>query len=117
MRAATDEDWYVFTGLGRPLEWFGLVAEDDHMLLGLGGAYLGRDDRWWVTFKRAPGVRCRLTAQKAAKSLLSIVESRGLTVHAIADRRISGAEFWLRRLGFVETEETLSGETIWRYGA
>lgn len=116
LRAATDDDWQVFFGWGPPLTWFGYVAEDAHMLLGIGGVYFGTDDRWWITFKRAPGVRHRHTAQKAARMILDVVDRRGITVHALADPRISGAEFWLRRLGFTETAETLSGGNVWTYG-
>ncbi len=67
LRPATDEDWYVFYGSPVPLCWAGYVAVDTWMLAGIGGMYRGVDGRWWACLQRAPGVRARVTAQKAAK--------------------------------------------------
>lgn len=85
------------------------------MLLGIGGVFFGTDGRWWATFARAPGIRSRLTAQHAARTILDAAGEAGLTVHAMADDSIAGAEFWLRRLGFEETDEILNNSRVWRW--
>lgn len=115
LRRATDDDWRVFVGTLPPSYWVGLVAENEFMLLGIGGLFFGTDDRWWATFARAPGIRSTLTAHRAARMVMDIAKEAGLTVHAMADLSIDGAELWLRRLGFVETDEILNDCRVWKW--
>lgn len=110
---ATDEDWYLFTGMSPPREWFGLVAKTDFLIYGIGGAFLGTDGRWWATFRRARGVRLIKMAQVAARETMAFADDMGLTLHALPDDSITGARKWLARLGFEETEEALEGHNIW----
>ena len=88
------------------------------MLLGLGGVYLGTDGRFWAFFGKARGVSARVTMQKAALALFASLEEAGVKqVSAIPDDDIEKARFWLARLGFKPTEETLKGHTIWTWTA
>ena len=116
LRRATADDWYVFLGLREPRAWAGLVAEENGLLAGFGGVCLSKDGRWWAYFRKLPGVRGIVTAQKAAKTILSATAEIGLPIHAIADPRVEGSAVWLRRLGFVESPEILEGERVWIYG-
>lgn len=114
LRRATDKDWHVFLGIPAPAVWYGMVAENSYMLIGIGGAYLGSSDRWWATFQRAPGVTGhRLTAQKAAKTTIEIADGMKIDLHAIADTEIDRSEYWLERLGFERTGEEEKGWPIW----
>ncbi len=114
LRPATDRDWHVFFGSAHPVDWFGLVAENRYMLIGIGGAYRGVDDHWWATFQRAPGVKQhKLLAQKAALETLRIADERALTLHAVADQQIEKSEYWLHRLGFERTEREEEGLPVW----
>lgn len=116
LRPATADDWYVFLGVREPAAWSGYVAADRDLLIGFGGVCLGVDGRWWAYFRKIPGVRAPVTAQKAARMLLSNLSSDWLPLHAQADPRIFGAEKWLRHLGFVASDEILEGERVWLYG-
>ncbi len=86
------------------------------MMLGIGGAFLGQDGRWWATFKRVPGVRRHtLTAHKAAKLTLGIAGDMGIALHAVADEEITGSVAWLVRLGFKATGEYYLGRVVWQW--
>ena len=116
LRPATNDDYHAFHGMQAPLHWSGLVEATDYFIRGIGGIYLARDDRWWMFFKRAPGVRMTKTAHKAATILINSVFDTGMTVRAIPDLDIQGAEVWLRRLGFEKTTEIIEGHTVWKLG-
>lgn len=86
------------------------------MLLGLGGAYVGFDGRWWAMAMRAPGVRCPMALHRAAALTLGIAAEAEIELFARADPRIAGSGFWLGRLGFIETDETVGELKVWRWG-
>lgn len=112
LRLATDDDWHAMFGIPAPGRWFGMVEANDWMIEGLGAIYLGTDDKWWMTFQRAPGVRKVKTAHAGAMKLLAAAREQGLEIHAIAHPEIRGAEMWLKRLGFAP--ELKHGEVdIW----
>lgn len=113
LRPAADLDWRRFYGIEAPAYWSGLVFEDKHMILGIGGLYCDDECNWWAFLKRAPGVGCAFTAQRAALITLNAGIEAGLTIHAIADPAIVGSAKWLRRLGFEETSETVKGFNKW----
>jgi hypothetical protein len=113
LRPATDDDWYVFTGQTPPKAWFGYVYENDFMILGLGGFFSSLDGRWWMTFRRAPGARQTKSAHTAALRLVALAAEAGITLHALADDRVDGAQKWIERLGFRATEEQIEGYTVW----
>jgi hypothetical protein len=115
LRRATGDDWRRYVGTEPPALWYGLTADAGYMLLGIGGVFLGTDDRWWATFHRAPGVRDLALAQRAARVVQSVASEAGLTVHAMPDPRISTAAFWLSRLGFIETDEEIDNCKVWRW--
>lgn len=115
LRAANDADWRTFWGLEPPPHWIGFTCEVAGRLEGFGGVYEADDGRWWVTFKRLPGVTRNVTAHRAARMTLECVKAAGVTVHALAETDIPGAEFWLRRLGFVETDEMIGPNTVWTW--
>ena len=114
LRRATDDDWRVVLGTNAPSEWFGLVAES-YMILGIGGAFVGSDGRWWATFRRVPGVRHTLTAHKAARLTLDIARDLGIKLYAIADEEVGGSEVWLSRLGFKKTDEHFKERAVWEW--
>ena len=109
LRAATADDWIVLLGVEPPPVSHSWVADLGYMLAGLGGFYRAEDGRWWVTFVRAPGIRHTLTANKAARLALHTADEMEITLNAIADTRIAGAEQWLERLGFRRTDERHEG--------
>ena len=112
LRAATDRDWRCFYGVNPPAHWSGIVAEDDHMILGIGGLYADRQGRWWAFLRRAPGVRGSVTAQRAAMAILDAARDADLVVNAISDPAIAGSGNWLQRLGFEEIED-IEGYRRW----
>lgn len=116
LRPATDEDYQAFHGRVAPLHWSGIVDATDYVIRGIGGIYLARDDRWWVFFKRIPGVALTKSAHRAATIIRETARVAQLPVHAIADLDVTGAELWLRRLGFVETDEAIEGHRVWKLG-
>lgn len=101
-------------GVPAPGQFFGFALDRGWLLEGVGGIYLGVDGRWWISFKRCPGVAKVKTAHACAKRLLAEAKERGITVHGMAQPGIDGATTWLKRLGFVETDENLGGLTVWQ---
>jgi hypothetical protein len=115
LRAATNDDYWIIYGRQPPVQWCGIVAQGEHMLLGIGGVYWV-EDRIWCAFHREPGVKALLLAQKAARMLLSSLKEAGIDeVYAMADPSITGSETWLRRLGFSPTDEMKSNIKVWRW--
>ena len=114
LRKATNDDWRKFWGIDPIVPWQGYVAEDQHMILGIGGLFMPNDGRWHAFLKKAPGVRAVLTTYKAALLTLDDAEQQGLTVYAMPDDGISSACAFLKRFGFVETEEKIDGLTYWK---
>ena len=113
LRPADDRDWRIFYGQPAPLYWSGLVLEDPVMILGIGGLYASEDGRWWAFMKRAPGVGCVFSAQRAAMHMMAVGKEAGLTIHALADPAIVGSDKWLQRLGFRRTDEIMKGLVTW----
>lgn len=113
LRPAVDDDWSALFGTPPPAVWFGLTEASRWMIDGMGVVYQSADDRWWVAFQRAPGVRKTKTAHKAGRQLLADCAARGITVHTICDMRISGAEKWLVRFGFKRSGENIEGYDVW----
>jgi hypothetical protein len=114
LRAIEPSDWEAWTGRPAPPAMIGIADANDYMIEGLGVIYLADDDRWWLTFARAPGVRKVKTAHRMARHLISVAIEAGMRVHALADPRRSGSELWIERLGFVKSDETMGGFAIWR---
>lgn len=114
LRPATADDWAAMTGLPAPGEWFGYVEGRAHLIEGLGAIYLAGDGRWWITFQRCPGVGKVKTAHAGAKRLLAESQERGVTVHALAQPGMPGADMWLERLGFAMTGQELEGVAVWQ---
>lgn len=114
LRRADDQDWYVYTGMPIPHVWYGMVAENSYMRIGLGGIYKAQDGRWWTVFSKAPGVRgYPVTMAKAARQTFAIADGIGEPIHAMCNHEIPGAAFWLQRLGFIETDELIEGHAVW----
>lgn len=113
LRRARGEDWAAICGTPEPAEWFGYAEARPHFIDGLGCVFLGVDGRWWVLFKRAPGVRKVKTAHAAARRLFAEAKDKGIEVHGLADPEISGAAVWMARLGFEQTDETREGHPVW----
>jgi hypothetical protein len=114
IRAATPDDFYIFFGTQTQKPVIGLVAEDDRMILGIGGL-VREGDRYFATFKRAPGVRHNLTAHKAAKEILAFARELKVDIYATQDSRIEKSAFWLKRLGFKKTAEKHNEMAVWRW--
>lgn len=116
LRLATDADWWRWCGRKAPGWWIGITAEDAHMLLGLGGVYLGVDDRFWAFFHKARGVSGKILMQRAARTLFDALRESGLReVSALPDLTIPGAELWLSRLGFKATDELMNEHQVWAW--
>jgi hypothetical protein len=113
LRIASDDDYEALFGMPAPAEWHGLVAASNWLIEGLGCVYRCTEGRWWLGFARSPGVRKTKTAHAGARALLAHADRNGLTLHAIADPAIRGAEMWIARLGFERTDEQRQGLTIW----
>lgn len=114
LRPATADDWAAMFGMQEPADWFGLVEARPHLVEGLGCIYRDASGRWWISFKRCPGVGKTKTAHASAKRLLDMARERGITVHGIADPEIDGGEKWLERLGFRRTDDELGGLRVWQ---
>ena len=110
LRTATGEDWAAITGLPVPGYWIGLVYEENGTALGLGGLFEGADGRWWATVTSS-AVR-PVALWKAAHQVLDTAAKVGLPVYALADHGVTGAERFLSRLGFVETDEVIAGHRV-----
>lgn len=114
IRLATTDDWAAFTGKADPPEWHGYVDASEWLIEGLGAVFKGDGGKWWITFVRAPGVRKTKTAHAMAKRLLKEAKDKGFwPVHGLADPRITGAEKWMQRLGFVPTDDEQWGLPVW----
>jgi hypothetical protein len=110
LRTATGEDWAAITGLPVPGYWIGLVYEERGTVLGLGGLFEGTDRRWWATVT-SQAVR-PVALWKAARQVLETAGAAGVPVYAMTDYSIPGADAFLRRLGFVETDEAIKGHRV-----
>lgn len=113
LRPATDADYEAMFGRPAPADWFGLVSAKPHLIEGIGLVFRCAEDRWWLSFVRCPGVGKVKTAHGAAKQLLAMADARGVTVNALADPDIAGAETWIERLGFRRSDETKGGLAVW----
>lgn len=110
LRTARDEDWQAITGKDAPAHWIGLAYEEHGQLLGLGGLYEAADRRWWATV--AAKARRPVALCKAAREVLETAAKAEVPVYALADQRIDGAESFLRRIGFKDTDETIEGHRV-----
>lgn len=118
LRLATDADWWRYLARPKPTWWVGITLEDEHMLLGLGGVYLGTDKRLWAFFDKSRGVSIRFSMQKGARLLFEALREAGVVeVSAVADGDIAGSTLWIERLGFKPTDELHKGLTIWKWDA
>lgn len=116
LRLATDADWWRYLARPLPLWWTGMTLEDEYMLLGLGGVYLGTDKRLWAFFTRARGVSIPISMQKGARILFASLAEAGVKeISAVADEDVAGSEFWMKRLGFTPTDQLHKGLTIWTW--
>lgn len=115
LRQANDDDWKAVFAMPVPAAWFGLALDRNAWVIeGLGAIYRGGDDRWWISFQRCLGLVKTKTAHAAAKQLLAMAADLEITVHGISQPGIEGGDRWMAKLGFVETDETLGGLTVWR---
>lgn len=117
LRRATDDDFYVWHGRPAPPCWFGLVGEGPGgLLVGIGGAYLGIDGRWWVAFEKLPGIGGAVTMQKAACEVIATMRAAGLgPLVALSDPAKPRADAWLTHNGFRPTDESMHGLEVWRW--
>lgn len=113
LRLATTADFEAFYGHPAPGDWFGLVEARPHLIEGLGLIFKCTEGRWWIAFARCPGVGKVKTAHAAAKQLLRMADERGLTVNALSDPDITGADKWVERLGFRRSDEVKGGCVVW----
>lgn len=113
LRKAVASDWHAVMASPEPAEWAGIVYASEHLIIGFGFLYVALDGRWWLCFERCPGVRMLKTAHQCGRILLESAREAGISVHALADLRIDGAETWLRRLGFESTGEDIEGRPVW----
>lgn len=113
LRPARNDDWQAITGQQAPGQWFGIVSDNGWMIEGLGAVYRDIEDRWWLTFYRAPGVRKLKTAHATAKQLIAEALSTGIRLYVLPDPRITGSEVWIARFGFQKTDETREGVAVW----
>ena len=114
LRRATADDIYQYYGLDAPGYWFGIVAEDDVMMLGIGGVFAGADGRHWAALGRQPGVRAAKSMLVACRAVMQTARELGIVVSATADDRVPGSVALLERLGFQPTAETIQGVTVWQ---
>jgi hypothetical protein len=101
------------TGLAAPAHWIGLVYEEQGRVVGLGGLYEGQDGRWWASVQAR--ARRPVALARAAREVLATARAVGVPVFAIADVRIAGAEAFLSRLGFHETDEAIEGHKVLKW--
>lgn len=111
LRPARDDDWTSFFHRPAPEHWVGLVEDG----AGIGGMYLAKDGRWWATFHLVPGVKRVKTMQRAALWTLEAARAGEITLHALADETIERSAFWLERLGFRLSGETIEGHQVYQW--
>jgi hypothetical protein len=105
------------------VEWFGdygelpdavvgIALRENGRLVALGGCAF-QFGRWWgtVALKAKP---VRLIHRSAIMVLEGLKMAGVNEVFAIPDPSIDRAEPWLHRLGFVETEEKIGIQNVWR---
>ncbi len=115
-RLATPNDFIRFYGHAPPDEWFGVTAERDGVLLGMGSVVWDRWGRPWLLFNRGvpdvPAIAMHRLARWVMRDLRQTFREE--EVFAFCDEKIAGAEKWLRRLGFEPVPEMSEVEMIWK---
>lgn len=116
-RLATPADFLRFYGTEPPEEWFGVTAERDDVLLGMGSVVWDKWGRPWLFFNRAKVNVPAITMHRLAKWVMRDLRRTfdETFVLSFCDEKIAGAEKWLRRLGFEPAPE-IGGRpmTIWK---
>ncbi len=114
-RLATAADFERFYGKQPPDEWFGVTAERDGVLLGMGSVVWDKWGRAWLFFNRGQGASA-LAMHRLALWVMRDLQTtfRETTVFAFCDETIAGADKWLQRLGFKPAPEIEAPVMIWK---
>jgi hypothetical protein len=108
---ATDQDFLAFYGESPPEVWLGMAYKEQDRVLGMGtviwnehGCALGFVDR------RRPV--SAFAMHRAVLKVFAALKAAGEpAVYVMCDRRFPKAEYWLRRLGFIPTDDN---PDLWR---
>lgn len=101
IRPATDADLRAFYERAYDAPWFGLAAETEGVVVGIGGiAWKG--ERPWLFLDCAPKwMPSPVTAHRLARRILTIAGEVGETVvYAIPSPQVPTAKKWFKLLGF-----------------
>ena len=114
-RLASQADFVRFYGIDPPAEWFGVLGERDGVILGMGSVVWDKWGRPWLFFNRGRSAVSAVAMHRLAKWVMRDLRTTfdENIVHAFCDQTISGAENWLRRLGFKPAPEMEGPVMIW----
>lgn len=113
-RLATPDDFRRFFGRDPPAVWFGLVAEKDGEILGVGIVQWDEWGRAWGSVDAAAKVS-PIVLHRAARSAIDTLTKVGEPViYAFCNTAVPHAAAWLARLGFAPDAALSTGEPqVW----
>jgi len=99
-------------------EFFGFVAEKDGKQIGAGATVKRSDGRWFVCLEVEDELRHhRVALHRFAKRFISLSASQFGVLYAMQSAKEPAAAKWLTILGFIQTDEVISGERVWTWQA
>lgn len=99
-RLATADDFRAFFGREPPNIWFGLTAERDGELIGMGVVRWDEWGRAWASFDAGEAVPPILMHRAARSAIDTLREVGEPAIYTFCDAAIPRAAAWLTRLGF-----------------
>jgi hypothetical protein len=117
------DDFTAYVGAPPPVEWscgevWGCVAERDGRMVAIAVATEDRDGRLWLWVNVRETVPAIVLHRHGLKLMRSLRDGGHAMVHAFCDPRLSTAERWLRRVGFLPGPKwphpTGEKRTVWQ---
>lgn len=117
LREAKPTDVVKFSKIVSPRFFYGIVAECDGRLVGMGVIVWGLMNRPYVCLNAEDELRARpLLMHRIGKMLTETGRKVCGRIYTIEDATEPKAAEWLKRLGYADTGEVLNGGRVLVYG-
>lgn len=112
---ATDDDVARFYALQFPRGWMGKVIRKGRLVAGFGGLIECENGDWVAVLEVPAHLRVPSLFRHAMRLLRDAKDQGVARIIATCDPEITRSEEFMRKLGFVPTEEEIDGKVIWQW--
>lgn len=114
---ATDMDFVRFFKMDAPTgHWFGKAMKEGRLVKAIAGIIRVDDGRYFGFMDLRGSARYPLIFRVFKRVVERLPETHSITeLFVTCDRQYRRSEEFLARLGFVETDETIEGNKVWKW--